>query len=135
MKDRNKTRNFFPAFRSFMNVLEVFTHTELYTLKIVVSHSACFNPKDNITLNKIHVRKHLRKGRNYLHSKNFGKAKSYRVVDIRQNTRSFTWYNSYSEMSALQSPVFNMSTNVKKSSRLGRQTYNVFQQIELPWKK
>ena len=135
MKDRNKTRNFFPVFRSFLNVLEVFTHNELYTLEIVVSHSVCFIPKDNITLNKTHVRKQLRKGTNYLHSKNFGRAKSYRVVDVRQNTRSFTWYKSYSEMSTLQSPVFNMSTNVKKSSRLGRQTYNVFQKIEPPWKK
>ena len=75
-------------------MLEVLTHNELYTPEIVVSHSACLIPKDKITLNKTHVRKQLRKGTNYLYSKNFGRAKSYRVVDVRQNTRSFTWYKS-----------------------------------------
>ena len=37
-----------------------------------------------------------------------------------------------SEMSTLQSPVLNMSTNVKKFSRLDRENNNVFQKIERP---
>ena len=37
-------------------------------------------------------------------------------------------------MSTLQSPVLNMSTSVKKSSRLGRESNNVFQKTEQPWK-
>ena len=47
-------------------------------------------------------------------SKNFGRLKSYRVVDIQQSTRSFTWYLMCSEMSTSQSPVLNMSARVSK---------------------
>ena len=39
---------------------------------------------------------------------------------------SFTWYITCSDMSTLQSPILNMSTSVKKSSRLGRESNNVF---------
>ena len=49
-----------------------------------------------------------------------------RVMGIRQSTRSFTWYITCSDMSTLPSPILNMSTSVKKSSRLGRESNNVF---------
>ena len=55
-----------------------------------------------------------------------------RVVDIRQKHEVIYLVITFSEMSTLQSPVLNMSTNVKKSSRLGRENNTVFQKIERP---
>ena len=64
VKDRNRT-NLFSAFRSFLNLLEGFAHNERYTPEIVVSHIACFIPKDDITLNESHVRERLREATNF----------------------------------------------------------------------
>ena len=115
-------------------MFEGFTHTEWYTPEIVVSHCACPILKD-----KIDSRPKTVKGRNELLTLwritvTISVGHRATVVDIRQSTRTFTWYNGKrcSEMSTLQSTVLNMSAIVKKSSRLGRETSNVFQKIERP---
>ena len=96
-------------------------------------------PKDNITLNKTHVQKRLTEATELLTlwctQWEFWQAKELSREYTTKHEVIYLVYNLIlRDVNITVASIQYESTNVKKSSRVGRENDNVFQKIERPWK-